>query len=234
MAKLKELLQNEKVLFFGDSITHNWDKFDHDLNYVNGKDYQGLGSGIVKMLDDACHFAYVDNVAVSGGCFASLEKLNPLRQEFRHFPYQVSHSHSQIKQANYIIVMLGTNDYSEQVTFGKEDNLDKTTFFGGMNVGLNEIKRINPKAKIIMLSCLNRTCPIEQGKTYNYSIKEYNLAIKVCARMHKAYYIDIYDVFKYPINQYNDNKDLIYTDDGLHPNHNGFKALSNYLLDCEL
>ena len=234
MAKLEQLLKNERVLFFGDSITHNWDKFDHDLNYVNGKDYKGLGSGYVKMLDDVCHFAYVDNVSVSGGCFASCEKRNPLRQAFRHFTYQVDHATCQIKEANYIIIMLGTNDYSEQVPFGKEDSLDKTTFFGGINVGLNQIRKINPKAKIIMLSCINRSFPIEDNRTYSYSLKEYNLAIKVAARMHKAYYIDIYDLFKYLTNQYNDNKDLIYTDDGLHPNHNGYVALTNYLLNCEL
>ena len=231
MNNLKDIISNKSILFFGDSITHNWDKYDHDLNLVHGDNYQyGLGSGYVKMLDDACHFKHVENKAVSGGCYASIESKVPARQEFRHFVYQVKHNIDKIKNAEIIMIMYGTNDYSEQVSFGKDDSLDETTFYGGMNVGLNIIKQANPKAKIFMLGCLNRTCPID-AKTFNYSINEYNLAIKQCARAHDVIYIDIFDVFKYPTNQYNDNKELIYTDDGLHPNHNGYVALTNNLLN---
>ena len=39
MKTVKELIANKKVVFYGDSITHNWEKYDHDLNLTHGEDY---------------------------------------------------------------------------------------------------------------------------------------------------------------------------------------------------
>ena len=32
MKTIKELISNKKVVFLGDSNTHNWEKYDHDYN----------------------------------------------------------------------------------------------------------------------------------------------------------------------------------------------------------
>ena len=54
---MKEFLRNKKVVFYGDSITHNWEKYDHDYNLTQGEDHEyGLGYNHVKMLNDACNF----------------------------------------------------------------------------------------------------------------------------------------------------------------------------------
>ena len=92
MKTIKELISNKKVVFFGDSITHNWEKYDHDYNLTHPEDENypyGLGYGYVKMLNDVCNFKKVDNFAVSGGCYANCFDINPARKEFRHFPSQV-------------------------------------------------------------------------------------------------------------------------------------------------
>lgn len=231
---VKELIYNKKVVFYGDSITHNWEKYDHDLNLTHGEDYNyGLGYGHVKMLNDACDFKTVDNFAVSGGCYANCLELNPLRYEFRHFPYQVMHSLDALKEAEVIFIMFGSNDFSEQVPFGhyqdETDDYHKTdmNFHQGMNFGFKKIKEINPNAQVFVINILYRTVGVEAHATYNYSVNEYNLAIgHVC----KQYGYNLIDVSKI----YNKENFKNYSEDGLHPNENGYKVLTDYILNYKI
>ncbi|MCI5745034.1 MAG: SGNH/GDSL hydrolase family protein, partial [Erysipelotrichaceae bacterium] len=165
MNNLKDFLQNKKVVFYGDSITHNWEKYTHDYELTHPEDESypyGLGYGYVKMLNDACHFKSVDNFAVSGGCYENCSALEPSRQTFRHFPYQVNHSIDKLKDAEVIFIMFGTNDYTEQVPFGNEndvaidENQSDMTFFQGINYGFSKIKKYNEKAEVFVIGCLNR------------------------------------------------------------------------------
>lgn len=237
---LKDFLKNKKVVFYGDSITHNWEKYDHDYNLTQGENHEyGLGYGHVKMLNDACNFKKVDNFAVSGGCYANCMDINPMRANFRHFGYQVMNSLEVLKEAEVVFVMFGSNDYSEQVPFGdftdvatceKQSNM---TFYGGMNHGFNKIKEVNPNAKIFVINVLNRTCPVEANRTFNFSVSEYNLAIAHACRIHNIQLIDVSKLFVLPDNFPGGNK-TTYTDDGLHPNHEGYIALTDYILNQEV
>lgn len=237
MKTIKDSITNKKVVFYGDSITHNWEKYDHDLNLTHKDDINykyGLGYGHVKMLNDVCHFKSVDNFAVSGGCYASCSQINPNRPPFRHFAYQIMHSLDKLKEAEVIFVMFGSNDYSEQVPFGKEDdigideNQEDMTFYGGMNFGFKKIKEINPTAKIYVINCLSRTVDIEKGRTFNYSLNEYNLAIQHICRIYDLTLIDVSKLYKVPQDFIGENK---VSDDGLHPNQKGYKLLTNYILN---
>lgn len=232
---MKEFLKNKKVVFYGDSLTHNWEKYDHDLNLTHGKDFNyGLGYNHVKMLNDVCHFKSVDNFAVSAGCYANISSIRPHRNEYRNFPYQIDHSLQELKDADVIFIMFGTNDYAEQVTFGDylyepiKSSKGDMTFYQGMNYGFSKIKEINPKAKVFVLNIMYRTVDIEPNVTYNYSTNEYNLAIAHMVKLYNYNLIDVSKLF---------NKDNFYkinSDDGLHLNENGYKILTDYILNYKV
>ena len=143
MKTVKDLITNKKVVFYGDSITHNWEKFDHDLNltHTDPNHEYGLGYGHVKMMNDVCHFKTVDNFAVSGGCYANTYYLNPQRPVWRHFPHQIVVSKDKLIAADVIFIMMGSNDFSEQTPFGyykevaTDHNQDNMTFLQGINFG---------------------------------------------------------------------------------------------------
>ena len=242
MAKLKDLLKNKKIVFYGDSITHNWEKYTHDLvlTHPEDPDYKyGLGYGHVKMLNDVCHFKSIDNFAVSGGCYANCMDINPNRATFRHFPYQVTHSKEALEKADVIFVMFGTNDFSEQVPFGdykdiaKDENQTDMTFYQGMNFGFRKIKEANPNALILVVNCLNRMVDIEANRSFNYSLNEYNLAIRHICNIYKLHLIDVSNLFVIPDN-FVGGKGVTYTDDGLHPNNEGYKCFTEFLLNYEI
>ena len=242
MKTIKELIFNKKVVFFGDSITHNWEKYDHDYNLTHPEDENypyGLGYGYVKMLNDVCNFKKVDNFAVSGGCYANCSDINPARKEFRHFPSQVLKATREIKEADYIFVMFGTNDYSEQVPFGDfndfptDEKQTDMSFYQGMNFGYSKIKELNPNATIFVINCLNRTCDIEANRTFNFSINEYNLAITHIARLYNLKLIDVSSLYNLKKNFVGGDGE-IYSDDGLHPNKKGYEALTEFILNYEI
>lgn len=241
MKIVKELITNKKVVFYGDSITHNWEKYDHDLNLVNPdpNHVYGLGYGHVKMLNDACNFKSVHNFAVSGGCYANTYSLNKARPVWRHAPHQVMCSLDVLKEADVVFIMFGSNDYSEQVKFGHYQEVatsadqDDMTFHQGINFTFNKIKEVNPNALVFVINILNRTVGIEPHATFNFSVDEYNLAIAHMVKEHKFNLIDVREVFKLDENFVGGSKEL-YSDDGLHPNQAGYKALTNFILNYKI
>ena len=237
--KIKDFIKGKKVVFFGDSITHNFDKYTHDLVLVHGENYQyGLGNGWVKMLDDVCHFKNVENFAVSGGCYANVYKWCKNREPFRHFGYQVYHAQDAIKDAEVIFVLFGANDYTEQRRFGNYNDLpvgpedDDMSLYGGMNLGFKKIIELNPKAKVFVLSLLNQMFPTNPAFPFEHQLGEYNLAVRHMCNVYGFTYVDVTGVLKIPDNFKGGNGPL-YSDDGLHPNHDGFVKLTNTVLDTE-
>lgn len=238
MKTVKDLITNKKVVFYGDSITHNWEKFDHDLNltHTDPNHEYGLGYGHVKMMNDVCHFKTVDNFAVSGGCYANTYYLNPQRPVWRHFPHQIVVSKDKLIAADVIFIMMGSNDFSEQTPFGyykevaTDHNQDNMTFHQGINFGYQKIKELNPNALVFVINILQRTVGVDPHATFNYSVNEYNLAIAHMCKEYGFNLIDVSNVFKAPDNFVGGNKEL-YSDDGLHPNEKGYIALTNAILN---
>ncbi len=237
MKTIQDVITNKKIVFYGDSITHNWEKYDHDYNLTHKEDpnyVYGLGYNYVKMLNDVCHFKSVENFSVSGGCYANRCAIVLERAAFRNFPHQIMHSLDALKEAEVIFVMFGTNDYSEQVPFGDYKDFPTSgeqgdmNFYQGMNFGFKTIKDNNPNAMIFVINCLNRTIPINNDRTYNYSLQEYNLAI---AHMCRIYGLNLIDVSHlYELDNFPGRKKDTYSDDGLHPNEKGYERLTQFIL----
>ncbi len=239
MKTIQEIITHKKIVFYGDSITHNWEKYDHDYNLThpdNPNHIYGLGYNHIKMLNDVCHFKSIDNFAVSGGCYANCSATNPARATFRHFPFQVMHSLDALKKADVIFVMFGTNDYTEQTPFGDfmdmaiDENQTDMTFYQGMNFGFKKIKEMNPQAIIYVVNCLNRVVSIDENKTFNYSLREYNLAIAHICHIYHLNLIDVSNLFEIPDNFPGGMKEIC-SDDGLHPNETGYHKLTQFILN---
>ena len=242
MKTIKELITNKKVVFYGDSLTHNWEKYDHDLNLTHPEDenYQyGLGYNHVKMLNDICNFKSVHNFAVSGGCYANTYYLNKLRPVWRHGPHQIMHSLKELSEAEVIFVMLGSNDFAEQVKFGHYKDCatsfdqDDMTFHEGMNFVFSKIKEVNPTATVFILNILTRAVGPDAHATFNFSTNEYNLAIAHVCKEYGYNLVDVTSVVKLEEN-FVGGTGTLYSEDGLHLNEDGYKAFTNFLLNYQI
>lgn len=220
-------LTGKNVVFFGDSITHNWIKYPAgDKSVINDTTSLGYDGHYVVELNKKCKFASVTNAAWSGGTMSYLPS-SPERFTYKSFPVSVNDNIEAIKKSDYIFVFYGTNDLTDQVKVGNMtdvaviDEKTTSTFAGGMNYGINTIRSVKPDANIIFLNIAYRTYPYV-GK---YSINDYNDMIFNICRANLIKHIDVYNMYdtKYSSTYLNS--------DGLHFSNEGYKVLTDYLLN---
>ena len=227
-------LYHKNVIFFGDSITHNWVKYPggdkpstpEEFEYEK-RDSLGYPNHYIPRLNNVCQFASITNAAWSGGTMAYLPK-SATRFNYKSFPGAVEENVENIEKADYVFVFYGTNDLSEQVAPGSlSDSVEygsknNSTFIGGMNYGIDRIRDVNPDAIIIFMNLLTRTYGITGSLTYN--IKEYNDAINEVAEAAMVGVLDVNCIFT--------KEELTpkYSNDGLHPNDDGYGVIANYIL----
>ncbi len=228
-------LYGKNVIFFGDSITHNWAKYpggdrpatpeaQAQADKVTSLGYPGH---YIVRLNDICHFASVTNAAWSGGTMAYLPK-SLERFTYKSFPGAVNDNTEAIKKADVMFVFYGTNDLTDQVPLGTvADNCnygsdESSTFCGGMNYGIEKIRELNPNAVLIFINILTR---IYGMSNLAISLSEYNDAIQEVALAQLVRVIDVEHLFTPaefvpPIST-----------DGLHPQSEGYAVLTDYILN---
>lgn len=226
-------LYNKNVMFFGDSITHNWNTRPHarpNPNEISDdpRTFTNLGTNYVKMLDDACDFNTVVNAAWSGGTMAYLPRSTE-RFTYKSFGGSVCENLEATAAADYIFVFYGTNDLTDQVNIGSlqdapaslEDK-DNSSFYAGMKFGVNKIREVNPDANIIFMNLFARSYPYSG----NNKLDDYNAAIdEFC----KAYMTKLLDVNSLYTNaEFVTNSGL--TNDGLHPQEKAYRKLTDFIL----
>lgn len=223
-------LYKKKVVFFGDSITHNWAKYPSGNRPTTPEEIAAseavtsLGSNYIPMLNAKCEFESIVNAAWSGGTMAFLPRSSE-RFTYKSFPEGVENHLDDVAQADYIFVFYGTNDLTDQVPIGKaSDTLSLTdttnsTFIGGMNYGIDRILSVNPQAKLIFMNLLVRT----YSYTGNITLQDYNDAILEVATSYSLKVLDMYSLF-------DETNFSQYSNDGLHPNQNGYRVITDFLL----
>ena len=219
----KGRLYGKNVMFFGDSITHNWAKYPNgDTTVVNNT--TSLGYNYIPILKNECNLNNIINAAWSGGTMAYLPS-SAERFVYKSFPGCVDDHFDEIKDMDYIFVFYGTNDLTEQVTIGNDvdkmqkDQKQAASFKASMKYGIERIREASKDARIIFINLLFRT--------YQYSgtitPENYNEAIDdLC----KAYMCKLLDVSKL----FNRSNMAIYSKDGLHPNEKGYRVLADYMM----
>lgn len=220
-------LYNKKVMFLGDSITHNWSVRAHerpDPNVISDdpRTFTNLGTNYVKMLADACNFESVVNAAWSGGTMAYLPGSKD-RFTYKSFFGSVCENLEAVADADYIFVFYGTNDLTDQVPIGSlNDELEASSFLAGMKFGTNKIREVNPDANIIFMNLFARSYP------YTGSIKldDYNAAIEEYCMAAMTKLLNVNSI--YTKAEFKAGSEL--TNDGLHPSTVAYKALTEYIL----
>lgn len=118
-----------------------------------------------------------------------------------------------------IVLMIGINDINTGVS---KDNIIKNYKFI-----LDDIKTHLPSSKIFTMSILpiNDTLKGVDINKINEKVVEINTSISQMANEHSYTYVDLYS------EMIDENKKLIssYSDDGVHPNANGYQVWTNLL-----
>ncbi len=216
-------LYGKRVMFFGDSITHNWAKYPNG-DYQETPSSDSLGYNHVPMLNEVCHFSSIVNTAWSGGTMAYLPTSDE-RFVYKSFPGAVSDHKEDIKNAEVIFVWYGTNDLWEQVPIGNPDDVmvadGKTdqNFYSGLNYGMTEIYNQNPDVDVIIMNIMVRD-PSNFG---SIKLSNYNEALALGANRYNARLLNTFKLFT--------TKDLASCfGDGLHPNETGYQRITEFIL----
>lgn len=224
-------LYNKNVVFFGDSITHNW------VKYPNGKKPEteeelkwaettslGYPTHYIPLLNDVCKFASVTNAAWSGGTMAYLPKSTE-RFTYKSFPGAIDENQEAVANADICFVFYGTNDLTDQVPIGKMSDkmslsdINNSSFMAGMQFGINYIRSLNEDVNIVFMNLLTRTYTYSGGIT----LQDYNEAIHEICKTYMVKELDVNSLF--------DEKEFyLYSNDGLHLNPEGYKVLVDYIL----
>lgn len=225
-------LYNKNVMFFGDSITHNWAKnpwgrlpeTDEEIAHSNSVTSLGYDYHYVPTLNKLCKFKSVVNAAWSGGTMAYRPSGRPV---YKSFPYCVDEHYESIKNADYIFVLYGTNDADDQVPIGTirdtitPDGKTNGTFMASMKYGIETIREANPDAHIIFMNVIYRT----RAVVGDLQVEDYNEAIDTMCKSYACRMIDTYSMFTPE-----EAKDNL-NDDGLHLSEKGYKTLIDYILN---
>lgn len=230
----------KNIVFFGDSITHNWMKYPNgDNTVVNDTDSLGYPSHYIVQLNNICRFNSVANCAWSGGTMATPPANSKTRDVYKCFAYCTEHNEEAIKQADYVFIWYGTNDYHEFYAIGTpEDTVEscekKSTFMAGMKYGLSKINEYNPNAKIIVSNLLARSCNTSEGAVREQDQILYNDAIATIASMYQVRLLDMFSLFtiyEMRAKGLSQSTDVFYSDDGLHPNDTGYTVITKFILN---
>ena len=216
-------LYGKNVIFFGDSITHNWARYPGG-NKESDNGSTSLGYNHIPILNSACHFNKLVNAAWSGGTMAYLYN-HPERFVYKCFPGCVEDHIDDLKDMDYVFVFYGTNDLTEQVKIGTDfetmeyNQTSSASFKASMKYGIERIQEVAPKANMIFMNILYRT-----GDGVSIKRSQYNEAIDDFSKAYMIKLLDVSTLFT-AANSYKYLKT-----DGLHPSETGYQAIANYIL----
>ncbi len=200
-------LKNKSIVFLGDSITQ-------------GSGTTGPDKVFHQLIKEKYELKEAYNCGISGTRIAK-------QTAFSNHIYDIYFA-SRIdfcpEEADAVVVFGGTNDYGHgDAVIGDEASQDVSTFFGGLNVLYDKIKKKYPKARLVFMTPIERTSQTDPHPPENKILEDYSKAIKtVCKNKN----IDCIDLFASGIlDPY--NTDLV--PDGLHPNDAGHKIMADYI-----
>ena len=224
-------LYHKKVVFFGDSITHNWAKYPSGNRPESEEDKQkadaitSLGYNYVPLLQEKCQFASLTNAAWSGGTMA-YDPFSTERFVYKSFPGAIEDNQDAVADADYLFVFYGTNDISEQYVIDDRKAMTKMdnkrySIISSMEYGVNRIRELNEDAIIIFLNVLYRTYGNPDIDDKVHELNEAYLGKMVEFR---TKLVDVYSLIT-------KQTASSYLKDGLHPNDAGYKLISDYILN---
>ncbi len=201
--------------FLGDSITAGF-------NTTEGNVYWNYLSDLLKLKDAEAY-------GVAGSCISSASDIGTGTAPFTERYKEIR------KDADFIVVFGGTNDYGFNTPLGSEDDRTDVSFYGALYEMLTGLKKDHPDAVIVFMTPLHR-CEFgglkydKQKNEAGHTLDHYIKAIKKrCAEL-EIPVIDSNAVYGMnPSDEYVKNN---YLTDGLHPNEEGHKILAERIASC--
>ena len=202
-------------LFLGDSITEG-------VNTSEGKIYWNYLS---EMLD----LSLAEPYGLAGSCISSASDMGTDIAPF------VTRYKEIRKDADFIVVFGGTNDYGFNTPLGTEEDTSDISFYGALYEMLTGLRKEHPDAAIVFMTPLHRTgfSGVDYDRQRNdagYSLYDYIDAIKIQCTKFEIPVIDTNTV--YGLNPSDEDVKNKYLTDGLHPNEEGHRILAERIASC--
>ena len=184
-----------KYVAFGDSITYG----------VDGVDWGMMAKPYPTLVNEQLGFKSFENQGVSGATFCSNSLgLNNRTQAILNYS----------KSADIISVLLGVNDYKQNMPLGNESSRDNTTIYGSLFLIAEKLTTDYSDSYVFFMTplpCRGDSTPNSLG----YCLDDVCDAIKYVAGQ---YDIDVLD-----LNNVSGYENFTHLGDGLHPSQSYFK-----------
>lgn len=212
----KEVYISKKDVYYviGDSIT-----------WQDGHVYGGTNDvavGYPTLVGESLGFKSVINKGIAGASIA----------KNKNYPSNGSilldNDFSDVKNADLVTILVGTNDFKLDVPLGKINNDEERFFYGSYNKLIYLLKKINPKVEIVLVTPLHRDNSNYKSDTINdagFQLSDYQQAIINIA---KKFNLKVIDLYRNSIIQ--EETLYKYTIDGLHPNNDGYEKISKEMV----
>lgn len=206
-------LNSKLYVSLGDSITYGYGATDDNSSFV------GLLTQYLTQLSNTPY--QLHNLGISGGFINTV-----LVYELPNLP----------KNAEYITLFIGTND---QVRIGQENQFysgnfeaDMETFRNRYAKVLEYIKDTSPNATVILANVMNRRYAPEAyfDRNKDSNVEMWSRASKAINSVVNSY-SDQYKVIDLACSSIFYDANYL-TEDGIHPNDNGYKAISEKFKDA--
>ncbi|MFP7479463.1 SGNH/GDSL hydrolase family protein [Terribacillus saccharophilus] len=198
----KNPLFGKSLLDLGDSIA-----FGAYNNYVGYSDIIANRNGMA-----------LYKYSQSGSTVADVSASDPTRSNLQQKIEQFLSQNNSVSP-DYILIEGGTNDvlYSTlgSITSGYSDELDRTTYFGGLEYIVKDLKTRFPAAKIAFITAhkMSSRNQVTQGRYHDAAIE-----------VMKKWSVPVVDLYSYGgLNTFIDVMKNMYTDTGTHPNEAGYE-----------
>lgn len=201
----KAEMEGKSFVFYGDSITAGLGVPDADKRYIN------------YLSEEFGFYAY--NGAVSG---ASLTQVSTGTNDIYS---QLEISQCLYRDADYISIFLGTNDFGMSRPLGTKDDAPGTdTVYASLKNVLNIITEANPDAKIMLLTPLFRkdggNDGFDKANGVGYTLADVREAIKTVGAEYNCKVVDLTAVVDAG------NYTSMLNDDKLHVREAGYRAMA--------
>jgi lysophospholipase L1-like esterase len=166
------------------------------------------------------NFKNIDNLGLNGQTMAYQDTNTSTYYVGKNIDY---------KKYDLVSIFIGTNDFRYHKPLGEINNFDEKTFAGAYQLLIEQIKKDNPNATILLITPLQRVkdgFDIRMFNKTNHKLIDYVNVVKDLANLYNLPMIDLYS-------QSNITTENIYnfTTDGLHPNNLGYEVIAKHIED---
>ncbi|MGG0718511.1 GDSL-type esterase/lipase family protein [Robertmurraya massiliosenegalensis] len=195
-----------KIVAFGDSITYG----------TGDPLQQGYVGRLVEKLEEKIPSVYVKNYGVPKYTTEDILRILRKRQALKS-----------IRQANYITLFIGTNDFRQSVNYQfnrlPKEKLErgKRRYLANLHKTLEVIRANNPHAPMIVMGLYHPYVEYDNQKEIFDTIEDWNIEVNTVTQdFQQTYFLPTADLFLI-----HEKKQCF--SDSLHPNAYGYDLLSN-------